>query len=83
MQDHLVLGAITFWESQVVELADVTEVIDREALLELIWQLLHVLLVGERKDDARDVMVLAGCQFFAHTTDADDLSKRGNLTSHC
>ena len=46
VEQVLVLGTSLLRECQVVELTDVADVVDREALLELVWQLLHVLLVA-------------------------------------
>ncbi len=83
MEESLVLSQVAalFRESDVVQLADVAHVVDCGALLELVWQLFHVLSVADGQDYSRDVVVLASCQLFTHTTDADDLTKRGNFTS--
>ena len=82
MQESLVFSEVSLWERDVVQLLDVAHVVDCEALFELIWELLDVFLVAQRQDDSRDIVVLAGCQFFTDSTDADDLSKSRDLTSH-
>ena len=82
VQQVLVFSLVCLGEGNVVELADVAAVVDGEALLEFIWQLLHVLFVANWKYYSGDVVVFAGSQLLTHSTDADDLSKSCDFTSH-
>ena len=55
------LRQVTLRESNLVQLIDVIDVIDSKSFLELFRQLFHMLLVAERKNYSRDVMILTSC----------------------
>lgn len=82
VQQVLVFSLACFGEGNVVKLANVADIIDGEALLELIWQLLHVLFVANWEYYSGDVVVFARSQLLPHSTNTDDLAKRCDFTSH-
>ena len=55
------LRQVTLRESNLVQLIDVIDVIDSKSFLELFRQLFYMLLVAERKNYSRDVMILTSC----------------------
>ena len=79
---RLLLAAL-LREGNCVELFDVFDIEDREALFEFVWEFLDMFTVAERKHDSRDVMILASCQLFPDTSDCDNFAEGGDLTSHC
>ena len=83
MKESLVLSEVSLREPNAIQLPNIAHIVDREALFELIRELLDVLFVADWEDHARDVVILARCQFLTDTTDADDLSESGDFTSHC
>ena len=55
------LRQVTLRESNLVQLIDVIDVIDSKSFLELFRKLFYMLLVAERKNYSRDVMILTSC----------------------
>ena len=84
--EHLVelstLRLVPLWEGDGVQLFDVLNVVDCEALLELFRKLLYVLPVAEGQDYSRDVVILAGCQLFSNATNGDHLTQGCDLSCH-
>ena len=83
---HLAVGCVTccvtLAKGDLIELLDILNVINCEALFEFFRQLFNMLFITNGQDYSRDVVVLAGCQLFTHSADANYLTKCSDLSSH-
>ena len=76
------LLAVLLREGNFVELLDIIDIIDCEALLEFVWKFLDMLSVAKRKNNSRNVVILASSQLLANASNCDYFSEGSYLTCH-
>lgn len=66
-----VFGVWVSFKADVVQLVDVGSIEYGESSFEFFRELFHILLVAKRQDDSRDLVILACCQLFTDSSNAD------------